>query len=515
MRNIINTKITEVTIFEDRAHIRRAGAIKLKNENSSFVVENVSPILVNKTLNAKLTNSKNSKIVNVYVKRSYKILSEDKPEKIREYEELLADINSDIEKIKNEEKYIDAALVELNSIFENYLNELGEDIAWGLNHAGLDEYLEKLIKNKDGYHKTNLENFRELRKKIKKAKKIRDALANLYSPSVIRRADIIINIISEIAESTEIEIEYVVPGACWRPAYLAQLKEGNSNNELSFECGGSVWQNTGEDWENVDIKFSTERPSLGTEPPRLISDILNIKKKETEIIVEARDQEIQTTGLGEPKKVDMPGIDDGGDVLVFKSSVKANVLSDGRPYKVNVFKFTEKADVRLILIPELSENVILETSLINSTQYPLLAGPVDLIKDYGKIGRTSIMYVSPNEKFKLGFGPDNEVSVKRYVFKKELKKKMLSSYLTKEYTVTVKISNIGNNNKEIYLQERIPISEIEKLKIQYKPEKEADDIIPDENGILNWKISLEPYERKQILFKYLIHKHKDVAAFPV
>ncbi len=125
------------------------------------------------------------------------------------------------------------------------------------------------------------------------------------------------------------------------------------------------------------------------------------------------------------------------------------------------------------------------------------------------------MYVSPNEKFKLGFGPDNEVSVKRYVYKKELKKKILSSYLTKEYTVTIKISNIGNNNKKLFLQERIPISEIEKLKIEYKPEKKADDIIPDENGILNWKVSLEPYERKQIQFKYFIHKHKDVAAFPV
>ena len=517
MRNILNAEISEVTIFEDRAHIRRIGNLKLNKKNNSFVVENISPILANKTLNAKLINSKNSKIVNVYVKRSYKILSEDKPDKIKEYEELLIDINLSLEKIRNEEKYLDATLEELNNILENYLNELGEDIAWGLNHTGFDEFIEKLIKNKYGYHKSKLEKFQELRKKNKKAKKIRAALSNLYSPSVVRRADIIINIVSESAENADIEIEYVVPGACWRPAYFAQLKEDHSNNELFFECVGTVWQNTGEDWENVVIKFSTERPSLGTEPPRLISDILNIKKKDTEIAVKARDQEIQTTGLGtgQKRKVDIPGIDDGGDVLVFKSSVRATVSSDGRPYRVNIFKFKEKTDVRLVLIPELAENVILETSLENSTKYPLLAGPVDLIKDYGKIGRTSIMFASPGEKFKLGFGLDNELTVKRYVYKKELKKKILSSYLTMEYTVAIKISNIGNNNKEIHLQERIPVSEIEKLKIEYNPDDVMDNVKPDKDGILEWKVFLKPFERKHIQFKYLIHKHNSVVDFPV
>lgn len=511
MKNTIATSVSEVTIFEDRAHVKRTGKIKINKGNNYYVAEDIAPVLVNKTLNVKLENCGNSKIISVYIKRSYKILNEDKPDKIKEYDNLLSEINEDLKKLKHEDGYLDKSISELNDINNDYMNELSEDLAWGLDHTGFLEALEKLIKNKDKYHKQKQDIFWQLKKKNKKAFKLKEQINRLYSPSVIKKADVVINIDSSDEEDAGIEIEYLVPGACWRPSYTARLK----NKKLGFECFGTVWQNTGEDWENAGLFFSTERPSLGTETPRLSSDILTLKKRDDEIIVAAREQEVQTTGLGKPKKVDMPGIDDGGDICIFKSSMKADIPSDGRPYNVKIFNFEESAETRLVLIPELEEAVILEVCTLNSSKYPLLAGPVDLIKDYGKTGRTCIMYVSPGEKFKIGFGPDNEISVKRIFLKKELKKKVLSSYTVKEYSVTVKTSNTGDTEKEINLQERIPVSEIEKLKIEYYPDEGNENTVPDENGILNRKIKLKPYEKNKLAFKYRIHKHNSIANFPV
>jgi hypothetical protein len=74
---------------------------------------------------------------------------------------------------------------------------------------------------------------------------------------------------------------------------------------------------------------------------------------------------------------------------------------------------------------------------------------------------------------------------------------------------------MGNILKEIKMQERIPLSEIEKLKIEYSPGEEDETILPDENGILSWNIKLKPYERRIINLKYLIHKHNSIVNFPV
>jgi hypothetical protein len=76
----------------------------------------------------------------------------------------------------------------------------------------------------------------------------------------------------------ELAFDYVVPNAFWRPYHQAQLQMGE-NSQLTFRTDGCVWQNTGEDWLNVDLVFSTARASLGTEPPLLTDDLLNIREK--------------------------------------------------------------------------------------------------------------------------------------------------------------------------------------------------------------------------------------------
>ena len=50
-----------------------------------------------------------------------------------------------------------------------------------------------------------------------------------------------------------------------------------------------VRRDTGEDWNDVDLLFSTQRPSLGTEPPLLSNDVLRLKKKEAQVHVETRE----------------------------------------------------------------------------------------------------------------------------------------------------------------------------------------------------------------------------------
>jgi hypothetical protein len=137
-------------------------------------------------------------------------------------------------------------------------------------------------------------------------------------------AEVIVEVWAAAAGHYTVQVDYIVPGACWRPYHRAQLVELVQGKDpvLHFASEGCVWQNTGEDWTDVQFIFSTERPSLGMEPPQLATDVLHAQRKSEVLVVEAREQEVQTTGLGvapKQRSAELPGIDDGGEALKLRS----------------------------------------------------------------------------------------------------------------------------------------------------------------------------------------------------
>ena len=138
-----------------------------------------------------------------------------------------------------------------------------------------------------------------------------------------------------------------------------------------------------EDWPEVRLSFSTERPSLGTEPPRLHTDTLELRAKEQQVQVATRDQVITTTGEGAAKIVDeMPGVDDGGETLALEGEGPRSIVSDGRPHHVPLFAFESAAERELVCRPEKVEAVLLRTTAAHQGKHPLLAGPVELRRQH-------------------------------------------------------------------------------------------------------------------------------------
>ena len=117
-----------------------------------------------------------------------------------------------------------------------------------------------------------------------------------------------------------LRVTYLVPCAVWRPAYRATLAPGEQGETVTLECEAVVWQHTEEDWKDVELLFSTARPTLGASPPRLVEDWLRLRDKSEQekhsVEVSIREEAIPTTGEGGASKTEaMPGLDDGGEAL--------------------------------------------------------------------------------------------------------------------------------------------------------------------------------------------------------
>jgi uncharacterized protein (TIGR02231 family) len=177
---------------------------------------------------------------------------------------------------------------------------------------------------------------------------------------------------------------------------------------------------------------------------------------------------------------------------------------------VRLASFAAEAEVDLVALAELVPAVLLRSRQTNAGTVPILAGPVDLVRSGGLMGRTSVLYVAPGERFALGWGPEPELRVQRESESTNLGQKVLSSWETRRTHVVVRLSNLGPRSHQIAVTERIPVSEIDKVVIEPDTQSTTDGATPDGDGLVRWDVTLAPFARRSLTLDYAVRKHADV-----
>jgi uncharacterized protein (TIGR02231 family) len=261
----------------------------------------------------------------------------------------------------------------------------------------------------------------------------------------------------------EIRAIYLVPCAVWRPAYRATL----GAEKVSVSAEAFVWQRTGEDWHDVELQFSTARPTLGTSPPKLSEDTIRTRAKvdaeKREVEISWREEAIQSAGEngGQPE---MPGLDDGGEVCHLMAKGATTIKSNGEPHRVALFDFESAASVERVCRAEVSNLVYALARFRNTSGGLLLAGPVDLVRNAGLVGRAQLSLSAPGEAMHLSFGNEDGVYVVRDIDEK-VDESRLSGRKTTTKKVTLHLSNTRSEAMRLILEERLPVSEVKEVEI--------------------------------------------------
>jgi uncharacterized protein (TIGR02231 family) len=517
--------VTEVTLLEDRALVVRKGIVELPPGRSRLRITQVAPVLVDKTLAAELSLPEGAtgelpedlRVRSVSVRRSRVTREADRPANLAELRATRRAKQQQLDRARHTLERIAAERAAIDKLIGLTITELNEDVGWGRQErARWAEQLEQLDAK-----------LRELGSEARKighqnrllARELND-LATLEAANTTLGSEATAELTLEFLNPDKLprrlalRIDYLVPGALWRPWHTARLIElADGSPRVEFTCEGAVWQATGEDWTDVQLSFSTERPSLGVTPPSLSTDTLRVRKKSTTVEVESRDEKVHTAGLGSDEASkreadELPGIDDGGEAVMLRGRVKATVPGDGRPYRVPIFSFESPAETALICAPELVPSVMLRSRLGNLADHPLLAGPVDLVRNSGLVGRTSLLFIAPGERFELGWGPDASLRVHRAVEELEHEKRMMSSWTRKPRKVTVKLSNLSPTKRTIEVKERMAVSEIEKVEVEVTEASQGKK--PDADGFVTWSVELPGFGREEVALTWVLVVHDDV-----
>ncbi|MGE0549398.1 MAG: mucoidy inhibitor MuiA family protein [Kofleriaceae bacterium] len=517
----MNAPIVAVTVHEDRASVTRRAALPLAAGQHRLMIENVAAVLADKTLTA---TAQGVRILDVRCERYLAPWRDPEAATETEVTALRAERVSletvrdrAVARVHAESDRI-AALREVASAAHR---DLAAAASRGVTADGAAARLAELDRLAAAAYQRRVDAELE-------AKSIAPVIARLDAR--IRRAEadageqaarLVIDVISDAAADAVITVSYVVPGAAWRPYHRAAL--ARAAGRVDWTTTACVWQATGEDWVDVALTFSLERASLGVDPPDLADDELTARRRPESVAVEAREHDVQSTGLGSEQVL---GIDDGG-VGVTLTAARATVISDGMPHRVPVASFTAPATLSLVSIPLRSPWVHLRARIVNIGATPLLAGPVDLIMSSGYVGRGEIGFVAAGEKFYLGFGPEADIRVHRSETRDHDEPGVLGGWNVQTVRVAVRISNLGGERRELEVTERIPISEVEQVDIQVASpdayllgtdeEPGGEEITQvtaraiDDNGLVTWGIELPAFGRRAVTLQYRVRSQRGVA----
>jgi len=258
-----------------------------------------------------------------------------------------------------------------------------------------------------------------------------------------------------------------------------------------------------------------------------VDDVLRLQGKSA-IVAQVREQPIAKTGEGAERTTsEVPGVDDGGTVQLLTAVAPASVPADGRPYRVRLGGWTTPVEASRVAYPELAAAVTLRTRQVHTGTVPLLAGPVDLVREGGFTGRTSVLYVAPGERFVLGWGADPALRLHRSHLEKYEEAGVLSSWSQTRHRIAIRLSNLGPVARTVVVTERIPVSELtDKVEIVLRSAEawqlEDDDgarrdLTPrvtartlGDDGMVSWTVELPPHQRRAIAHEYLVKQHTSV-----
>jgi uncharacterized protein (TIGR02231 family) len=515
MSNPIHLPIVKVTVLEDRALVERRADVVLPAGPQRLRVEGLSPLAVDRSLQAQLTGGS---VAQARVSRTWK----EKPR--AGSREQKSPLRLRVEDLEAEWKRAQADVQRLQSRLE-VVNVAREDVLRAIaEHSGVGrakpeswhEQLETVRKEASATEEA-------LRQARKHAEVTRLRVVETHSaivrselpePLLVTAAELEANLPQ--GGTVSLRVTYLVPCAVWRPAYRATLAPGENGETVTLECEAVVWQHTEEEWKDVELLFSTARPTLGASPPRLVEDWLRLRDKSEQekhsVEVSLREEAIQTTGEGGASKTEaMPGLDDGGEALTLRAQHRATVPGDGAPHRVPLFQFTAPATSELIGYPEHSPLVHRVARFDNRGPSVLLAGPVDLVRSSGYVGRGQLKFAGVGERLKLGFGSEDTLRIARLVDEKHDTQRM-TGRRTRTQQVKLFVSNTGTRPEKVAIEERMPVSEVEAVEVKLlQDQTKPAPAKVSEDGIVRFELAAPPRSQQELAFAFSVASSAKVA----
>ncbi len=515
-----SSRITAVTVYPDRALTSRSASLTLKPGNYLITFDNLPTLIQDDSVRVQGKGGDGITIVGLEVKRAF--LEQSGEKRVNALDEEIRGLEYRSELLDAKKGGLSSQKTFLESIRVAWGERISKELAIGRPTSAE-------LQDAAGFIGTGVTRVEEQILDIEREKRgIKEKIDSLRrqkeestgsSRKETKTVEVMIDVTRE--GSLTLELSSVIPRAGWAPSYDVRMAADAKTAELTFRA--MVRQQTGEDWNNVDLTLSTARPASGGAPPELYpwqiafprpqhrmaspmvyeaagagSDGFALVGKK--MVGRALDKEVITT-------FETAQISDEQSSVAFHIPRPLDIPSDGTQHASVVAIEQLPVSMEFVAIPKLSPLVFRKSEIVNRAAYPLLPGKVSTFAGNTFTGSSQLRKVAVGEKFDLYFGSDDQVTVKR----EELKQHKEAGVFGKNrvsYRYRIELTNFRKEPLTLTLHDQLPVAGDEEIKVSL----EDPSIKPEEfgsDGRVTWRSLLKAGEKKELTFGIQVEYPKD------
>lgn len=533
-KEIIKSTISEVTVYAQGAQIYRKASYTIKPGITEVIIEGIcatidpNSIQVKATGNVIILDSKHS----IFYPKPEEVALEGLPLKIRKDIQFLQDsinaIQFDLQEIQDEIDVLTATKTILMS--NGAIRGQGKvNDSINLLKQAVDYYSVKMLELNKRIQQLN-------RKKADKTERKRgmddriyklrnyQSNANLNPENNEPTHRIIVTLSSKEIVSGKFTISYLVSEAGWTPLY--DIRSDISSGKINLNYKAQVYQNTGTDWDNVNLNISTNNPYQNKTKPTLHPWYIDYNMYKQEQISYKNNRTMPPSSMADKAKsygfsttsdseMEVNALSAAEFVQVidhvisaeFKIDLPYSIKSNSEQHMVLVKNIDLEVKYNYFAAPKLDNGAYLVAQLSKLDELQLIPAKANIFFEGSYIGETYIDPTTMEDTLNLSLGKDPNIIIRRNLLKKDCKEKIVGNYIEKTYSNAIEVKNLKSNGINIILQDQLPITQNTDITIEALDMSKGR--YDDKTGIIEWDLNIKTKETKTIEFQYKVKYNKD------
>jgi len=245
---------------------------------------------------------------------------------------------------------------------------------------------------------------------------LHQAITALGQPAQRRVFDCVVHLRTLAEGAVEIEVEYLVPAARWEPFYDLRVESDMAAFDLVHRA--RVWQQSGEDWNAVELTLSTAQPSTVGAGPTPRPRWLDLEKPSSSYYESAPARRLESLGYSDDKRTmatSMGPVEvlDQGLNLAYRIPRRESVLARGEPTDMLIGRARIATTPERYAVPADDLRVWVRTKAQNTSPWTLLAGRAAVFIGGAYAGETGIERTGAGADLTLELGPDPAFTIER------------------------------------------------------------------------------------------------------
>ncbi|MCC5835235.1 MAG: mucoidy inhibitor MuiA family protein [Opitutales bacterium] len=318
-----------------------------------------------------------------------------------------------------------------------------------------------------------------------------------------------LHLVPESAEPVWVEVVYSVRNASWSPIYRLDAKP--ESGSLDFEMKAQVRQQSGENWDSVELVLSTARALSGGDVPELPPLYLQplVSRDQITEYAPARARSVEPDSAMMMAAPPPSVYEEGLTFFRVRLPNRETVSGGGEEQVFRIDAGKRSAEFWSEVSPVINPTSYLQAEFSNELDIPLLPGNSEIFIDGERVGRGRVGHTLPGETVQVGLGQNERIRVERTTTEHTGGDRGLlsrSRIYRRGYLTTIE-NRMGSAHRLI-VQDRVPQSRDDQIDVQLQRPQGVE--IEQGTGLFRWDLNLEAEETRELETRFTVTTPADM-----